>query len=107
MTLTRGAKTDIGRMRKNNEDRFLSMGGLAGVADGMGGHSAGEVASAIAMEELATLRQAGPWPSPSAAGEALRTVFLRANLRIRELASKHKELEGMGTTLVALLEDED
>ena len=53
MPLNRGAVTDIGRMRKNNEDRYLSAGRLAAVADGMGGHRAGEVASAIAMEELA------------------------------------------------------
>jgi serine/threonine protein phosphatase PrpC len=107
MALRRGAVTDIGRMRKNNEDRFLSAGRLAAVADGMGGHRAGEVASAIAMEELATLEHAGPWSNPAQAGEALRAVFLRANRRIREMSSRDKELDGMGTTMVALLEDGD
>src|SRR6266545_2306695 len=82
MPLNRGAMTDMGRMRKNNEDRYLIAGRLAAVADGMGGHRAGEVASAIAMEELATLEHAGPWPTPA-------------------------ESEGMGTTLVVLLEDGD
>ncbi|HZD69594.1 MAG TPA: Stp1/IreP family PP2C-type Ser/Thr phosphatase [Actinomycetes bacterium] len=99
--------TDIGRMRKNNEDRFLSAGRLAAVADGMGGHRAGEVASAIAMEELAALEHAGPWRNPAEAGEALRSVFLLANRRIRETAAADKELDGMGTTMVALLEDGD
>ncbi|HEX8929940.1 MAG TPA: Stp1/IreP family PP2C-type Ser/Thr phosphatase [Actinomycetota bacterium] len=99
--------TDMGRMRKNNEDRYLIAGRLAAVADGMGGHRAGEVASAIAMEELATLEHAGPWPTPAEAGEALRAVFLAANRRIREVAAKDSEFEGMGTTLVALLEDGD
>jgi PPM family protein phosphatase len=107
MPLKRGAMTDIGRMRKNNEDRFLSAGGLAAVADGMGGHRAGEVASAIAMEELATLEHAGPWANPAQAGEALRAAYLRANRRIREAAAGNKELDGMGTTMVALLEDGD
>jgi PPM family protein phosphatase len=107
MALKRGAMTDIGRMRKNNEDRFLSAGRLAAVADGMGGHRAGEVASAIAMEELSTLEHAGPWRTPADAGEALRAVFLRANRRIRETAAGDKELDGMGTTMVALLEDGD
>jgi serine/threonine protein phosphatase PrpC len=107
MPLNRGAVTDIGRMRKNNEDRYLSAGRLAAVADGMGGHRAGEVASAIAMEELAALEHAGPWPTPADAGEALRAVFLAANRRIRDTAAKDSELDGMGTTLVALLEDGD
>jgi protein phosphatase len=107
MPLNRGAMTDMGRMRKNNEDRYLVAGRLAAVADGMGGHRAGEVASAIAMEELATLQHAGPWPTPAEAGEALRAVFLAANRRIRETAAKDSEFEGMGTTLVALLEDGD
>jgi serine/threonine protein phosphatase PrpC len=107
MPLNRGAMTDMGRMRKNNEDRYLIAGRLAAVADGMGGHRAGEVASAIAMEELATLEHAGPWPTPAEAGEALRAVFLAANRRIREVAAKDSEFEGMGTTLVALLEDGD
>jgi serine/threonine protein phosphatase PrpC len=107
MPLNRGAMTDMGRMRKNNEDRYLIAGRLAAVADGMGGHRAGEVASAIAMEELATLEHAGPWPTPAEAGEALRAAFLAANRRIREVAAKDSEFEGMGTTLVALLEDGD
>jgi protein phosphatase len=94
-------------MRKNNEDRYLIAGRLAAVADGMGGHRAGEVASAIAMEELAALEHAGPFATPAEAGEALRAVFLQANRRIREVAAKDSEFEGMGTTLVALLEDGD
>jgi PPM family protein phosphatase len=107
MPLNRGAMTDMGRMRKNNEDRYLIAGRLAAVADGMGGHRAGEVASAIAMEELAALQHTGPWATPAEAGEALRAVFLAANRRIRETAAKDAEFEGMGTTLVALLEDGD
>ncbi len=107
MSLRHGAVTDIGRMRKNNQDRFLSMGRLAAVADGMGGHRAGEVASQIAVEELKKLQQAGPWASEAAVGEALRAAFLQANRRIREMSAGDRDLEGMGTTLVALLEHGD
>ncbi len=107
MSLRHGAVTDVGRMRKNNQDRFLSLGRLAAVADGMGGHRAGEVASQIAIEELKALQQAGPWPSEAAVGEALRTAFLQANQRIREMSAGDRDLEGMGTTLVALLEHGD
>jgi len=107
MSLRHGAVTDVGRMRKNNQDRYLSMGRLAAVADGMGGHRAGEVASQIAIEELKALQQAGPWASEAAVGEALRAAFLQANRRIREMSAGDRDLEGMGTTLVALLEHGD
>ena len=107
MRLRFGASTDLGRMRSNNEDSYLSQAPVAAVADGMGGHSAGEVASAIAMEELAALRGKGPWPNEKAATDDLKQAIVRANRRIREMAAGDRELNGMGTTLVALLEDGD
>jgi protein phosphatase len=73
----------------------------------MGGHSAGEVASAIAIEELAALRDRGPWENETAATDDLKQAILRANRRIREMAASDRKLNGMGTTLVALLEDGD
>jgi protein phosphatase len=94
-------------MRKNNEDSYLSAQPVAAVADGMGGHSAGEVASAIAIEELAALRGRGPWENETAATDDLKQAILRANRRIREMAASDRKLNGMGTTLVALLEDGD
>jgi serine/threonine protein phosphatase PrpC len=107
MRLVFAAATDVGRMRKNNEDSYLSSKPVAAVADGMGGHSAGEVASAIAIEELATLGDRGPWENETAATDDLKQAILRANRRIREMAASDRKLNGMGTTLVALLEDGD
>ena len=107
MRLVFAAATDVGRMRKNNEDSYLSSKPVAAVADGMGGHSAGEVASAIAIEELAALRGRGPWENETAATDDLKQAILRANRRIREMAASDRKLNGMGTTLVALLEDGD
>jgi PPM family protein phosphatase len=107
MRLVFAAATDVGRMRKNNEDSYLSTQPVAAVADGMGGHSAGEVASAIAIEELAALGSRGPWENETAATDDLKQAILRANRRIRETAAGDRKLNGMGTTLVALLEDGD
>ena len=107
MRLVFAAATDVGRMRKNNEDSYLSSQPVAAVADGMGGHSAGEVASAIAIEELAALGDRGPWENETAATDDLKQAILRANRRIREMAARDRKLNGMGTTLVALLEDGD
>ena len=107
MRLVFAAATDVGRMRKNNEDSYLSSQPVAAVADGMGGHSAGEVASAIAIEELAALGRRGPWANETDATDDLKQAILRANRRIREMAASDRKLNGMGTTLVALLEDGD
>jgi serine/threonine protein phosphatase PrpC len=107
MRLVFAAATDVGRMRTNNEDSYLSAKPVAAVADGMGGHSAGEVASAIAIEELAALGERGPWENETAATDDLKAAILRANRRIREMAASDRKLNGMGTTLVALLEDGD
>jgi protein phosphatase len=107
MRLVFAAATDVGRMRTNNEDSYLSSQPVAAVADGMGGHSAGEVASAIAIEELAALGDRGPWENETDATDDLKQAILRANRRIRETAASDRKLNGMGTTLVALLEDGD
>jgi serine/threonine protein phosphatase PrpC len=107
MRLHFAAATDVGRMRSNNEDSYLSRQPVAAVADGMGGHRAGEVASAIAIEELSALGERGPWENEAAATDDLKQAILRANQRIHEMAASDRQLNGMGTTLVALLEDGD
>jgi PPM family protein phosphatase len=105
MTIRHGAATDRGRMREGNEDNFLSRGHLHAVADGMGGHQAGEVASRIAVEILSQIDDRGPWHDARVAVDALRTSIKQANHKIREAAGRDEQLKGMGTTLTVVLED--
>jgi PPM family protein phosphatase len=107
MTFRLGAASDRGRIREGNEDSYVASGSLAAVADGMGGAQAGEVASATAADELRGLQDGGPWRTDRSAGDALKEAVLEANRRIREMAAGDKSLEGMGTTVTALLEDGD
>jgi protein phosphatase len=111
-------RTDTGLKREGNEDAFFSAEdlGLYIVADGMGGHRAGEVASRIAVE---TIRESYkkwakektpeedifgvPDASLSPMGNFVRSSIRLANRIIFELATDHKEYEGMGTTVVVLL----
>jgi len=94
--------SDRGCVRTNNEDYFLIEPalGLYLVADGMGGAQAGEHASKLAAE---TVREVIHWGGPPCAG-LLREAFEEANRRVFDAASLDPRLEGMGTTLVALLE---
>jgi PPM family protein phosphatase len=87
--------TDVGRIRDGNEDGFLDEArrlNLVAVADGMGGHRGGEVASATA---LAALRQA------MASGQPLRDAIEGANDAVLEKSGSDHQLQGMGTTLTA------
>lgn len=94
--------TDRGCVRQNNEDYFLIEPeiGLYLVADGMGGAQAGEHASRLAAETVREVIRNGGAPSP----ELLSEAFREANRRVFEAASHDPQLEGMGTTLVALLD---
>ncbi|MGH9005131.1 MAG: Stp1/IreP family PP2C-type Ser/Thr phosphatase, partial [Acidimicrobiia bacterium] len=89
-----GARTDVGRGRPANEDTFLvdHEDRLYAVADGMGGHRAGEVASATAIDALRAAFADGA-PLDEAVGEANAAVF--------EKASANLDMRGMGTTLTA------
>ena len=104
--------TDRGRLRQRNEDAYLvdRRLGLLVVADGMGGHPAGDVASALAVEEVAhhlsradaaTPGSADPEASPRL-GEIMLEAVRRADARIREAAAANPSQQGMGTTLIAL-----
>jgi protein phosphatase len=88
------ARSDVGRVREGNEDRYLARPPVFAVADGMGGHQAGEVASELAMSVLGeSLDQ-----DPSLDGEAIAWAMEEANRVIRGEARRRPELVGMGTT---------
>jgi PPM family protein phosphatase len=95
-----GSATDVGRVRSNNQDSFLVReGDLFAVADGMGGHQGGEVASALALQILG---QAHDEPSTSTLVRAVRS----ANQAVFDKAGSDPDLKGMGTTLTALADIE-
>jgi protein phosphatase len=92
-------RSDLGLVRSNNEDSVYAGPRLLAIADGMGGHAAGEVASKIVISTLESLdedRHIGDLMG------TLREAVLDANRRIAAAVQQSKELEGMGTTLTAL-----
>ena len=111
--------TDIGRRRQLNEDAMLidDKSGLYVVADGMGGHNAGEVASQLAVETVSNfVRRSGhdeeiTWPygvdpAISINANRLRTAVMLANKRVWKEADNREDYTGMGTTIVpGLAED--
>jgi protein phosphatase len=107
MILRAAAGTNVGRRRRINEDRYAVAPelGLFLVADGMGGHTAGQVASELAAQ--AALRAVGMLQdAPLSPAEKLRFAVSSANRAIFDAARARPELAGMGTTLVALLADD-
>jgi serine/threonine protein phosphatase PrpC len=102
--------TDVGRRRETNEDDLLLEPGRGfyAVADGMGGHAAGEVASRLAIQTLQDMlnRDGGGSADGSVqdAGSWLREAVTEANRRICESIRMHEERRGMGTTVVAFME---
>jgi serine/threonine protein phosphatase PrpC len=99
MRLAVGSRTDIGRARKRNEDSFLVREPLFAVADGMGGHRGGNVASAMAVEALGRIDPAGM------SSDAILRAIETANHDILQRGDAERDLEGMGTTVTALLID--
>ena len=92
-----GAATHVGRVREQNEDCLLADGIVFAVADGMGGHAAGEVASRLAVEALATLNE-----RPPTTPEDVTQVLAEANRRIVESQAERSGQRGMGTTVAGL-----
>ena len=111
--------THVGRQRQHNEDAFLVEGEhrLFLVADGMGGHAAGEIASRIAVDSISefilhTKEDDGTWPHAydeqyKRTTNRLMAAVRMANTRVLEAMRKDARLRGMGTTIVACLADDD
>lgn len=120
MQLEAVARTDPGPVRDRNEDSFYVdvEGGLFLVADGMGGHASGEVASAIAVDTVREILLGGDDPEETDLDlevpdpheeirERLRYSMNQASLRIRKVARENPAHRGMGTTLAVLLVEGD
>ena len=111
--------THVGRQRQHNEDAFLVESGakLFLVADGMGGHAAGEIASRIAVDSISefilhTKEDDGTWPHAydehyTRTTNRLMAALRMANQRVLEAMKKDARLRGMGTTVVACMADDE
>jgi len=100
------ARTDKGRVRKSNEDAFslLPEHGIVVLADGMGGHKAGDVASQIAVQKISNILISGVGQindDLAAAQHLLQQAVIQANQAIFNKAGQSLEHNGMGTTVVA------
>ena len=100
LALRFAARSHTGLLRDGNEDSVYAGPRLLAVADGMGGHAAGEVASAVAIAAIAPLDQDAPGPDLLG---ALHGSALAANQHLRDMVAADSALHGMGTTLVAVL----
>jgi PPM family protein phosphatase len=94
--------TDVGRVREGNEDAYLVADSVFAVADGMGGHLAGEIASAKALEPVEAL-DGKVYADATEAATALRDAVVEANEAVSQLADDEPLYRGMGTTLTAVL----
>ena len=92
------ARTHVGRRRQRNEDAYLLTDDLVAVADGLGGHPGGDLASVLAVE---TLHSSGAAADP----ESLRDAFIEAHLVVQRRAAEEPGLAEMCTTLCALALD--
>ena len=111
--------THVGRQRQHNEDSYLvaDQAKMFIVADGMGGHAAGEIASRIAVDSISefiqhTKEDDGTWPHAydenyRRSTNRLMAAVRLANTRVLEAMRKDARLRGMGTTVVACLADEN
>ena len=97
-TLRWGASTDPGRIRPENEDNVLAEPNVFAVADGMGGHRAGEVASALAVDMLRSRLSA-----TRRSLDDVMAAIAEANGDIYRAAIGNPEQQGMGTTITALV----
>jgi protein phosphatase len=101
MVKASAAVSHVGRIRSNNQDSGYAGRHLFLVADGMGGHAGGDVASAIATHRIADAD--AEYDSAPDAAAALDGALIAANRQLAETVAEHSELTGMGTTVSAML----
>jgi len=102
--------SDVGRVRSNNEDVFCTLPELQFyvLADGMGGHNAGEIAASRAVEMMCCcIAEAGTLSSVEQSCNLLRSAITAANSSVNTLSHQNKEFKGMGTTLSCFLIQKD
>jgi len=100
LVLRYAVRSDVGLLREGNEDSAYAGPRLLAVADGMGGHAAGEVASALTIASMAELDSEQPGGDMLT---ELSSAVTAANARLQEKILANPAVEGMGTTLTALL----
>src|SRR2546429_695499 len=100
LTLRYAARSDRGLIRDGNQDSVYAGPRLLAVADGMGGMAAGDVASNVVIAAMAPLDEDVPG---DALADALRSAVETANQQLRDAVDANPALEGMGTTLTAML----
>ena len=102
--VTAHGRSDVGRVRSGNEDALLIGRNVFAVADGMGGHRGGEVASAAALDPLRQL-DGRRFADPDEAASALAGAVVTANATVSRRSQDESDLAGMGTTLTGVLVD--
>jgi protein phosphatase len=96
------ARTDVGRARDRNEDSFYGGAHVFAVADGLGGHNAGDVASRLAIEPMKALDRRLEDLPPDRVSDTLTDTVLEANRAVYRKAQDDAKVRGMGTTLTAV-----
>lgn len=105
IALISAADSNVGKVRSSNQDSGYAGYQMFFVADGMGGHAGGDIASAITAQRMAQMD--AQYVSPDDAGAAMLASILETNQTLTETVSGHAELAGMGTTFSGIVFVED